>query len=194
MAAKGLLREYSAKDRLGHDVTFLDGPYPLGNHNSAVEAVRGVDVRERKKQHNSYRPRDAVLVSIGTGRLAKDDIRDLALLGSMHGLSLFDLAQPWKSLSMAQDLMHSVTASISPEQIISSIDRRQQRIEHDIWSAHMYNYRFEIGPVSGVGPNDFRSVKEVGDETVGYLKDSQQRLEELVARIVGEVIKTYILH
>ncbi|KAL7914610.1 hypothetical protein GGI35DRAFT_434819 [Trichoderma velutinum] len=195
MAAKGLFREHTIKSKVGYGHTFLDRPFPFGYSNPATEAIHTVIKREQHKALRSndspYEIRDAILVSIGTGKVAKEDIGDLALLGSAHGLSF---ANPLKYFVMAPKTSEIVTALFSPDRILGSIAKDQEYVLQNACYQYQYGsqhrrcklYRFEIGPVRDVGPSNFRSVKEVGEQTDQYLNESRERLKMvLMEMIVG---------
>ncbi|KAF4443532.1 patatin-like phospholipase [Fusarium acutatum] len=76
MTARGLFTEVSLNGEFGDKITFLDQPYPWSFSNPIIEAVTEAQGRTKGAEIG-------VIVSIGTGDVAKDDIQDLALLGHM---------------------------------------------------------------------------------------------------------------
>ncbi|EGU84367.1 hypothetical protein FOXB_05118 [Fusarium oxysporum f. sp. conglutinans Fo5176] len=76
MTARGLFNEVSLNGESGDKVTFLDQPYPWSFSNPIIEAVTEAQGRTKGAEIG-------VIVSIGTGEVAKDDIQDLALLGQL---------------------------------------------------------------------------------------------------------------
>ncbi|KAL7944685.1 hypothetical protein V8C42DRAFT_78783 [Trichoderma barbatum] len=188
MAAKGLFGEYTiVPEKESHGYTFLDRPYPFGYSNPAVEAIDAVIERERNKalhpDDSSNKIRDAILISIGTGQVAKEDIADLAILGSAHDMSLSKIVNPLTYWRMTQDATEVVNAVFSPDRTLGLITKHHDHVLNSACSRYAASrpgscdpFRFNIQPVPDVGPSDFRSVKEVGERTDQYLHENRDRI------------------
>ncbi|RAH43487.1 FabD/lysophospholipase-like protein [Aspergillus brunneoviolaceus CBS 621.78] len=172
LSARGQLDEVSLETSDGL-TSFSDDLYSCGLRNPILDVLK--ELREHWSDQTI-----GLILSIGTGGVPPSDIPDLLRLGKLHDLmipSLSDLALPWKLLAERLAIF----------QIIGMLEDNERYIKnklHYMGYEDKYN-RFEIGPVQDTGPNDFRSVKEIADETGCYLIQHSERLVSLATQLQG---------
>ncbi|KAI0169979.1 ankyrin repeat-containing domain protein [Hypoxylon sp. FL1284] len=168
-AAEGLFEEATLYLANHQPVKFMDKLYPLGL-TDPVDLVQ----EEFKKIYPTDFP--GQLFSIGPGRVAFDDIGDLLRLGTRtRPRSSYITSLLQAILEKTQEPTDDGEANIvmidgepwSPEKVTEHLDNEYKQMIRDI---QLRSYRrFEIKPVPDVGPNDFLSLKEVGDAVDEYL-------------------------
>ncbi|KAJ0138247.1 Amidase [Fusarium oxysporum f. sp. albedinis] len=176
-AAEGLFSEYTLEGTDGSRVTFLDHPYPWGFSNPTRKAVvlirdtlRGVSI--------GVQPDDLIIVNIGSGQVAEADVGDLAILG--HAANLMNFASP---MSVLGGLMSIAITRFAPKSTVDTIARFEAETLESLTLSWFHYYRFDIEPIPDLGPNDFRSVREVGNKTEELLKYRKHDLQRLAAAI-----------
>lgn len=170
-AAQGLFNEailLSADDK---PVKFIDRPYPLGlidPTNLVLEEIKSFYHVEQINQ----------LISIGSGGVADDDIGHLLQLGvpppsstiSSMCRSIRGMYRTIRS-SGEKEKTESVTIdgeSWSPSKVTEHLNDQYGKIIQNV-PLEVYR-RFDMKPVPNVGPNDFLSLKPIGEAADEYLK------------------------
>ncbi|PYI20333.1 FabD/lysophospholipase-like protein [Aspergillus violaceofuscus CBS 115571] len=180
LSAKGQLDEVSLETSEGL-TSFADDLYPCGFRNPILDVLK--EIREQWRDQTIE-----LILSIGTGMVPPSDILDLLRLGKLHDImipSLSDLFLPWKLLGQLRHLASIGTTDRSPDEVINKIEDDERYIKNKLYYMgyeERYN-RFEIGPVKDTGPNDFRSVKEIADETGRYLSQHSERLVSVATQL-----------
>ncbi|KAI0384380.1 acyl transferase/acyl hydrolase/lysophospholipase [Hypomontagnella monticulosa] len=179
-AAEGLFKPASLPSTDNKTVVFLDAPYPLGLIDATSLALQEVN-RLVNTTHIG------LVISIGSGRVADDDIDPLLRLAS-HTRIPAATGTISKALRSPRRLFNSRTKyqekrylgelektggtaiggkPLSPESVIAYLNGKYRETV-DMVPLDVYR-RFEIPPVPNVGPNDFLSTKEVGEAVDIYL-------------------------